>query len=882
MKKLLAWLIIGSALFLSCFAAFAQKTPAQFKTDIYNNIRTQPYGTTRAGDAFDAAVNASKSFYIDGTASGTNTYAVTVSNYAMTAYVTGQSLRIQFTNANSSGTITLNVTPSASAANPSPSALGAIAVKGNDGNNLAVGDIKPGGVYDLYYNGTHFRCTNVGGTGGGGPTGTITTRNRLPASYKVNDYALVPGDTSKMLIFIDNMDELSFGDFSSSPDGLQFAWHNDKTTSITIDPGANIYQGGLTIPDSTFGYIYYNADTFRVAVAGTTSGGGGSGDVTKVGTPANNQVGVWTGDGTIEGTSSLTYDGANFQLIGDIGSTGSRITKGWFTDLQVTNAIAGSITGNAATVTTNANLTGDVTSSGNATTLATVTVAKGGTGATTLTGLLQGNGTSAVTAITNSTTVGQTLRVTGSNTYAWGALDLADGDAITGALPIANGGTGGTTGAFLLGGNTLGADAVLGGSSGAFGVNIQTNGVTRHAISSTGTHIFTQSAQAASNDFVTFTQSAHTSGVARGLVWTAGAHTGSTASTEHTDITIDLGATLTKATGDYATNRSIRIIPRVISAGAASIITTAPTLEIGAPTTTGSAVITNAHSIRSTNGWITAQQTATSTQGFRLEQGSNVALWTYQGANVMRLTSVQAMNIGPTSTGVFTLSSARSIAYMADLNQVSIAHAFTSTNTSSTANKTMMDVAASWNTVPAGDNKLIHWNPSFVETGAVASNYYAADITGTLNFGATPTGNYYGVRIHPTITGGTLNSILGYGVIVDSPLLNNGFGTPTPTSTLQSGGSFAAAYVAKTGAYTLTVNDYTVEVTTGTHNQTLPTAVGIAGRVYHITNSGTGVVTVATTSSQTFVNVTATPTTLTLNQFETATVQSNGANWLRL
>jgi len=37
----------------------------------------------------------------------------------------------------------------------------------------------------------------------------------------------------------------------------------------------------------------------------TISGGG---DVTKVGTPVNNQIGVWTGDGTIEGDASLTFD----------------------------------------------------------------------------------------------------------------------------------------------------------------------------------------------------------------------------------------------------------------------------------------------------------------------------------------------------------------------------------------------------------------------------------------------------------------------------------------------------------------------------------------------------------------------------------------------
>lgn len=55
-----------------------------------------------------------------------------------------------------------------------------------------------------------------------------------------------------------------------------------------------------------------------------------------------------------------------------------------------------------------------------------------------LTGLLQGNGTSAPTAISNSSTVGQVLRTTGTSTYGWGALDLADTDAVTGVLPAAN------------------------------------------------------------------------------------------------------------------------------------------------------------------------------------------------------------------------------------------------------------------------------------------------------------------------------------------------------------------------------------------------------------------------------------------------------------
>lgn len=167
-------------------------------------------------------------------------------------------------------------------------------------------------------------------------------------------------------------------------------------------------------------------------------------DVYKVWTPVNNQVGVWNGDGTLEGDSALTFDTAtdtltswtfnstaltaseliatdasknlvslpiatypspteiayvkgvtssihtqlwwkasstldnlgttaiNTSLVSDtdntddlgstlkkwanlfvttIGATATRVTKWWFTDLEVTNAIAGSITGNAATVT---------------------------------------------------------------------------------------------------------------------------------------------------------------------------------------------------------------------------------------------------------------------------------------------------------------------------------------------------------------------------------------------------------------------------------------------------------------------------------------------------------------------------------------------------
>lgn len=128
---------------------------------------------------------------------------------------------------------------------------------------------------------------------------------------------------------------------------------------ITIEAPASLTDSySLTLPSDagTNGYVL---STDGAGILSWISVGGG-GNVSNTGTPLDNQIAVWTNATTIEGTSGLTYNGSNFQLTGDIGSTGTRITKGWFTDLQVTNAIAGSITGNAATVTI-ADAAGDTT-----------------------------------------------------------------------------------------------------------------------------------------------------------------------------------------------------------------------------------------------------------------------------------------------------------------------------------------------------------------------------------------------------------------------------------------------------------------------------------------------------------------------------------------
>lgn len=156
--------------------------------------------------------------------------------------------------------------------------------------------------------------------------------------------------------------------------------YNSNTNTLTV----TTFVGALT----------GNASTATALQNARTIGG-----VSFDGT-ANITVSTATSGFTISG-GDLALGANNITITGSIGTTGARVTKGWFTDLQVTNAIAGSITGNAATVTTNANLTGPITSSGNATSVASQT----GTGSTFV---MDTSPTIVMPVVTTSITTGST------------------------------------------------------------------------------------------------------------------------------------------------------------------------------------------------------------------------------------------------------------------------------------------------------------------------------------------------------------------------------------------------------------------------------------------------------------------------------------------
>lgn len=96
-----------------------------------------------------------------------------------------------------------------------------------------------------------------------------------------------------------------------------------------------------------------------------------------------------------------------------------------------------------------------------------------------------------------------------------------------------------------------------------------------------------------------------------------------------------------------------------------------------------------------------------------------------------------------------------------------------------------------------------------------------------------------------------------------------------PASTVAQGVS--VGYVAKTGTYTALVSDYTINCTSGTFTVTVPTAIGMAGKMYIVKNSGAGVITIAGTSAQTFDGAANLTISLQYNSYK---IQSNGANWI--
>ena len=102
--------------------------------------------------------------------------------------------------------------------------------------------------------------------------------------------------------------------------------------SITAGTSGNLPVTRLNSGAGASGTTFWRGD-------GTWAAPAGGGDVTKVGTPADNQIGVWTGDGTIEGKTDLTFNGTLFDI--NNGSVAGLAVNG--TNIVIDNTITVSL-----------------------------------------------------------------------------------------------------------------------------------------------------------------------------------------------------------------------------------------------------------------------------------------------------------------------------------------------------------------------------------------------------------------------------------------------------------------------------------------------------------------------------------------------------------
>jgi hypothetical protein len=100
----------------------------------------------------------------------------------------------------------------------------------------------------------------------------------------------------------------------------------------------------------------------------------------------------------------------------------------------------------------------------------------------------------------------------------------------------------------------------------------------------------------------------------------------------------------------------------------------------------------------------------------------------------------------------------------------------------------------------------------------------------------------------------------------------------TQTSGITSTGGITFKQVTINSSYTATTSDYMIDVTGGTFNVTLPSAVGIQGRLLVVKNNGGGAVTVQPVLGQ---NIDDKPFVV-LGETNSIQLASNGSNWVAM
>lgn len=321
--------------------------------------------------------------------SGTDTYTVGVSYFGNN--YTNKVAIVRFTNTNT-GAATINI-----------NGLGAVALRKWDGSawvTLSAGDIDVTTIYKIAYNtsGTYFQMESFGSGGGGSATHVKTeTGSSYTPTDADNNYIIILTDSGPIDITLDDVISnetiitfvrdtgaglvtfLSDGTSVLQSAGSEVTLEADETWATWTKVNATDFKGvGQLGPGGGGGSVTdVTGTTNRITSTGGTTpqidistSYAGQSSITNVGTLTSGATGVGftiaLGTSTVTGlgTGVLTALGVN------VGSAGSVVVNGGALGTP-SSGVATNLTGTASgltagTVTTNANLTGHVTSTGNA------------------------------------------------------------------------------------------------------------------------------------------------------------------------------------------------------------------------------------------------------------------------------------------------------------------------------------------------------------------------------------------------------------------------------------------------------------------------------------------------------------------------------------